>query len=209
WRFGAGELQVDRNYDILDAGLSAANTGALLGPLGWANETVGLNETDDYLLSLTADSNTLAVGLAWHRHHTGNFTTDAVWPLNNIALELWETDAAHQPTVLVQESRSLVDNIQHIYATGLAGGVYLIRLTGLTGNGPGPEDYGLAWFGHSVGDMNCDGLVDLDDVPLFAQALVDPAGFVPCEGIHRADINGDTFTDGEDVQGFVEMLLVP
>lgn len=212
WRFGAGEIQVDHNYDILDAGMASPNTGAVLGPLGWANATLGLNETHDYWIDLATGDNTLAVALAWHRHHTGNFLSDTIWPLNNLALEVWETDAAGQPTVLVQESRSLLDNVQHVFATGLPPGGYLVRLIGLTGNGPGPEDYGLAWFAQGTqiaGDMNCDGLVDFGDVPLFTQALVDPAGFVACDGINRADVNGDTLADGEDVQGFIGLLIGP
>lgn len=212
WRFGAGEIQVDRNYDILAAGESLPNTGMPQGSLGWANDTLGLNETDDYIVDFSTANNDLAVALVWHRHHTGNFSTDAVWPLNNLALELWETDAALQPTVLVQESRSLVDNVQHLYAIGLPGGAYLVRLVGLTSNSPGPEDYGLAWINQgiqAVGDMNCDGVIDLLDAPLFTQALVDPAGFVACDGIDRADINGDALDDGEDVQGFIGLLLGP
>jgi len=56
------------------------------------------------------------------------------------------------------------------------------------------------------GDMNCDNVVDMDDVPLFVEALVDPADFGGCD-IERADTNEDTLINGADTQGFVTLLL--
>lgn len=59
-----------------------------------------------------------------------------------------------------------------------------------------------------TGDMDCDGDVDTADVPLFIQALLDPAAFGGCD-ITRADLNGDSLTDGEDVQPFVASVIQP
>lgn len=56
------------------------------------------------------------------------------------------------------------------------------------------------------GDMNCDNVVDMDDVPLFVEALVDPANFSGCD-IDRADANEDALIDGADVQDFLALLL--
>jgi len=59
------------------------------------------------------------------------------------------------------------------------------------------------------GDVNCDGAVDLDDVPAFVLALVDPVGYeaaYPNCNIDRADLNADTQRDGADVQNFVDLL---
>jgi hypothetical protein len=67
------------------------------------------------------------------------------------------------------------------------------------------------------GDLNCDGVVNVADIPHFVQALVDPAGYdadhdgTPysvCQR-SRADMNQDTFEDGLDVQPFVNTLLAP
>ena len=56
------------------------------------------------------------------------------------------------------------------------------------------------------GDMDCDVVVDPIDIPLFVQALIDPAGFAGCD-IGRGDMNGDTLINGADVQLFVQALM--
>ncbi len=65
------------------------------------------------------------------------------------------------------------------------------------------------------GDLNCDGLVNEDDIPHFAQALIDPAGYdadhdgspyALCQRV-RADMNEDTRQDGLDIQSFLNALL--
>lgn len=70
---------------------------------------------------------------------------------------------------------------------------------------------------HLRGDLNCDGVVTIADVPHFVQTLVDPAGYDAdhggddCVECHRAlaDLNEDTFANGLDVQPFVDLLLIP
>ncbi len=60
------------------------------------------------------------------------------------------------------------------------------------------------------GDMNCDGMLDLDDVDPFALALIDPDAYQNGIGagcfLSRADVNQDTFINGLDVEKFVELL---
>jgi uncharacterized membrane protein len=61
-----------------------------------------------------------------------------------------------------------------------------------------------------LGDMNCDGAVDLSDVDPFVQALLDPAGyqnnFSLCS-IGHADMNQDHIVDGRDIINFVSGLI--
>ena len=59
-----------------------------------------------------------------------------------------------------------------------------------------------------LGDLNCDGAVDIGDIPHFVQALADPSGFTGCD-IGRADVNGDGYADGLDVDPLVQALLAP
>lgn len=61
------------------------------------------------------------------------------------------------------------------------------------------------------GDMNCDGVVDMLDVSLFASALVDPDHYLAHEPIcpmQRGDVNRDGMIDGHDAQGFVDRLTM-
>lgn len=60
------------------------------------------------------------------------------------------------------------------------------------------------------GDMNCDQAVTLDDVPLFVQALLDPAAYAtaqPCCNALNGDFSMDEQLAGDDVAGFVAAIL--
>ena len=60
------------------------------------------------------------------------------------------------------------------------------------------------------GDLNCDDLINLDDVTPFVTALLDPTGYAaqfPGCNILRADLNADGSTNGIDVSGFVAALF--
>ncbi len=68
---------------------------------------------------------------------------------------------------------------------------------------------------HLLGDLNCDGVVDTDDIRHFSQALTDPAGYGtehdgdPCDPCSRqlADMHADGVVDGLDVKSFVGALI--
>ncbi len=53
------------------------------------------------------------------------------------------------------------------------------------------------------GDMDADGDVDIDDLPLFVDVLV---GLDP-DHVARADMNGDGLANGLDIQPFANVLL--
>lgn len=56
------------------------------------------------------------------------------------------------------------------------------------------------------GDMNCDQVVSVADVPQFVLALLQPIGNSLCAA-PSADMNSDGFVDGRDVQPFVRCVL--
>jgi hypothetical protein len=65
--------------------------------------------------------------------------------------------------------------------------------------------------GQNTGDLNCDSVVDLNDIDPFALALIDPDAYAvsyPGCDITQADTNQDGFEDGGDIQGFV-VLMTP
>ncbi|MCK6456032.1 MAG: hypothetical protein L6Q92_05825 [Phycisphaerae bacterium] len=61
-------------------------------------------------------------------------------------------------------------------------------------------------------DMNCDGVVNTDDIAHFVQALLDPAGYAAdhpaCNGL-LADMNADGQANGGDIQLFINRLYAP
>ncbi len=56
------------------------------------------------------------------------------------------------------------------------------------------------------GDLNCDGQLDMNDVPLFVEAVIDPAAYTGCD-LNLADVNGDTMINGQDIRPLAEALL--
>jgi len=65
---------------------------------------------------------------------------------------------------------------------------------------------------HPIGDLNCDGLVNLSDLNPFTLALTNLPGyateFPECD-LHNANVNGDDSVDGNDISAFVALLLAP
>ena len=61
-----------------------------------------------------------------------------------------------------------------------------------------------------LGDMDCSGMVNLNDIGPFATALLDPAAYViqhPSCAISNADMNQDLKEDALDIQLFVDTLI--
>jgi len=58
------------------------------------------------------------------------------------------------------------------------------------------------------GDLNCDLVVDMADVPHFIDAVLATGNFTGCD-IARADVNADLVADGRDVQSFVAAVTSP
>ena len=58
--------------------------------------------------------------------------------------------------------------------------------------------------------MNCDGLVNAEDVAAFSIALLDTAQFAalyPCCSTSLADMNGDLNINGGDINAFTQCVL--
>ncbi|HPF38269.1 MAG TPA: hypothetical protein P5081_11305 [Phycisphaerae bacterium] len=71
---------------------------------------------------------------------------------------------------------------------------------------------GFWWDGPLYGDMNCDDVVDLQDISPFGMALVDADAYManwPACDILLGDMNRDGLVNGLDLAGFVAALLGP
>lgn len=97
-----------------------------------------------------------------------------------------------------------------IHLDVIAGQAYLIRVSVYNDSfavqgGFGPN-YELSIGLCSKGDLNGDDLVDLLDVPLFVDALLDPATATP-DAACGADMNDDGQVNGLDTQWFTNALM--
>ncbi|MEW6249681.1 MAG: CHRD domain-containing protein [Planctomycetota bacterium] len=75
------------------------------------------------------------------------------------------------------------------------------EIRGQIGRAPPPQ--------YQIGDLNCDGVVDFEDINPFVLALSDPQGYMrafPQCTLMAGDINGDGRVDFEDINPFVALL---
>jgi hypothetical protein len=91
--------------------------------------------------------------------------------------------------------------------------------------GMGPTDYSLTYAGWNLddveiwaevpavlGDMNCNGVVNFDDINAFVTALVGQAAYAAHEpdcNYYYADLNGDGAVNFDDISPFVTVLTHP
>jgi hypothetical protein len=69
--------------------------------------------------------------------------------------------------------------------------------------------HSLGLKGYPRGDLNCDGVVNYDDIDRFVLALSDPAGYAagyPDRRRLNGDCNCDGFVDFDDISAFVAIL---
>lgn len=96
------------------------------------------------------------------------------------------------------------------FVTDWTGDGLLDVLIGIQENGQSSGKIHL--YQSVLGDMDCDGDLDIDDVGPFVLALIDPVGYesayLTC-GIGHGDCNSDGDVNGLDIQSFVGLLLAP
>ena len=136
--FGAGQVNIANSYHMLMNGRQPAGNAWLSG-LGWDKSTSGSGR---YFLEVPAGQTaTFSAVLTWHRTITPNANWSVLTPsLPDLDLRLSTADTAFAVGALVAESRSAIDNVEHVYQTNLPAGHYVLEVTG-----PAGVTYGIAW----------------------------------------------------------------
>jgi hypothetical protein len=114
--------------------------------------------------------------------------------LQNLDLTFYDSSESFMGTMLDQ-SISTVDNVEHIYQTGLDPGTYTLKVSGAAG-----WDYGLAWrmstqFDQVSADFDEDGDVDGHDFLTWQRNLGTLVGAPHGNG----DADGDGDVDVDDL----------
>lgn len=137
-RYGAGELNVYHGWHILAGGEQPANAGAPLPGQAWSVVTLRPSETADWLVRVPPGmkGTELSVTAVWHRvvrnlWAAGERFEPAPDPLADYNLTLSRLPAGREDgeAVTVDESRSAIDNLEHLYRRDLPSGTYRLRLS--------------------------------------------------------------------------------
>lgn len=138
---GAGELQIDRSYQILQE--PEAVVGATDDEVGWDLGNVAGGSTNFYFLTLDNGLDfSFTATLNWNRHVTAFDTNQDVVAFNNLDFLLYDYSGSTFGSLL-DFSTSVVDNVEHLYLTNLLAGSYALGVVG--SGGFGDEEYGVSW----------------------------------------------------------------
>jgi hypothetical protein len=213
--FGAGELNVYNSYLVQLGGRYAGSTtapAATVGSYGWdyQDRTSDAAVGDIYYsfeIAPGSSANELSIILAWNAKITDtspgvNFTP--VESLQNLDLELYDSTDSFLGA-LIDQSHSTVDNVEHIYQTGLGPGVYTLKVSGAAN-----WDYGLAWrtatqFDVLSADFDENGTVDGGDFLTWQRNQGRLLGATHGDG----DADGDGDVDADDLAAHAAGAIAP
>ncbi|HMN95507.1 MAG TPA: hypothetical protein PKC43_04715 [Phycisphaerales bacterium] len=209
-KYGVDVVNVDRSHLILTAGeFDGGGVPALatpIGEVGWDLVSVPASQSRWWTFTTFGTTESLSVAATWHRLVASNFSSSTN---ANFDLRLWRVDGMGDLQTLVGDpgipffdggnvvSQSAIDNVEHLYVTGLAAGTYVLELARIDGNIV-PFSVGISWIRSPdpgspgvPGDLNGDGVVDGADLGILL-SLFGTAGPL-------GDLNGDGVVDGADL----------
>lgn len=199
--YGVGWLDINLAHLILTGGeqdgSSTVPTATNISSNGWDFDAVDNDESLYYRFRVHSVADEVSVLATWHRRIFNSFSS---WSLGDFELRLWRVDASNQLVPLIGNdgvgyfaggnvfSNSAIDNIEHLYITGLEPANYVIELKRIDALGGVLDwDVAIAWrmpeAPACVEDLSGDGNIDVTD--LF-QLL---AAWGPCSC--PADLSGD------------------
>jgi hypothetical protein len=162
-RYGAGQLDVYRSYQILAAGQQGPGTLAEVAINGWDAGTIPSGQELTYYFTVPANHvlADLSVLATWNRQidftpGVGSQAATLTPSLANVDIHLYRSSGFIKGS-LVDESVSNIDNVEHVFQRVLGPGQYMISVTT-----DATADFSLAWGGqlYLAGDSNFDGRVD-------------------------------------------------
>ncbi len=189
---GAGQLNIENAWDIIAAG--AQPVGGVGLPTGWALRSVAAGGADRYFFDVHSPAESFSALLSWYgdaRRIGQSWTVD----VDNLDLRLYAVEPESLALGgLLQASLSSVDNVEHLWLTGLAPGRYALEVAGA-----GREvEYALAWQSLGAllaGDAANDGVVDDRDL----NVILGHWGAGPSAVWSDGDLNADGLVDDRDL----------
>ncbi len=142
-KYGAGEVDIYRSFDILVSGESKPNSPNNAQEKGWDfNQTESQNPIYFFQVPEGKKGNLSAI-LTWHRKiaTVGEDWTQVNGQLANLDLRLWRSEMEGEGLDLIYESKSDIDNVEHIYEESLPSGLYYLEVE----TNHEQVEYGIAW----------------------------------------------------------------
>ena len=218
---GTGILNMIRVHDMYAAGEQSPNNADVPGydfgevtgetTSGLRNSGVSENSGGGGVITyrlgtLTSAAARLDATLVWDRHTFWNdantngiidaadsFFTDPLDRQDNLDLLLVKDG------VVIAQSRSIVDNVEHISITSLGPGEYQLQVARLAVSNSGSgEPFALAWHADGIWQKSCPADSNDDSVVNVTDLLALLAAWGPNPG-HPADTNGDDVVNVTDL----------
>jgi hypothetical protein len=204
--YGAGELNVYNSFAIQSGGDHPGRTAAPTAPTplnGWSyhdhRQRPSIGDVY-YNFHVPAGSRLaeMSIALAWNLtvadSDPAESTFSPVRSLKNLDLQFYNSTGQFLG-VLLDQSVSSVDNVEHLYLQNLGPGTYTLKVAG-----SGGADYGLAWrssssFDVPSADFNGNGVVDGADFLIWQRNL----GTLVNAPANRGDADGDGDVDFADL----------
>lgn len=160
-RYGAGQLNIDRSYRILEAGRQTPDDAAA-AHMGWDCNRVTPRSPQRYRCQLAHEAQTVSILLTWHRRVGVASERPLILSaaVANIDLRLYREADTGAPA-LVDQSCSRVDNVEHLHLKNLPAGAYAMEVTT-----DAEWDYAMTWDFRTAAD-------DLTSPALFVQTPAD------------------------------------
>ncbi len=174
---GAGNVNVNFAHMIMTGGeqdgadTPPSDANAMFA--GWDLATVGLDESRYWRFDVPQLADAVSMLVTWHRNVEIGFG-DSDWAVADFDLILWRVDENGDLATLVGDpglpffaggnvvSASTVDNIEHLYITGLEAGEYTLQLRRVDALGGFPDwEAAVAWLLPEPPAPPC--LADFDD----------------------------------------------
>jgi subtilisin family serine protease len=149
-QMGAGHLNAFRGYQQLNGGEWKSN--APVPPIGWDYGTVNANSAKEYVLEKRLKKNSfVAITLIWDRlveldDKDNNQEYDIGETFKNKGLNNLDVYLVKNNEVVVCDSVSEVDSVEHIFCPVSTNGNYKIRVQFRKQVNKAIQSYGLAWW---------------------------------------------------------------
>lgn len=210
--YGADLLNVDRSHQILTSGQAPSGfspaTAPLISRAGWDLSAVEADGSRFWRFRLDQSTDDISILATWSRDVDP--TTFTTWASADFEITLWADTGSGLVGLVGADglsefvagnvvSDSAVDNIEHLFITGLDPGEYVIELRRKDHiSAHLLWDVAIAWYWPEpgrVGDLNDDDVVNVLDLLDLLTAWGACLAPEPCD----ADLNGDDVVDVLDL----------